>query len=418
MKKTILVLLVMLFAAIMIFAQGSEEAQSETRPKVVKLKVWYSISGANGKFFESQVQSFLTDHPEIEVELTYTGSYVDSATKISAAKLAGEAPDMVFTSASQLYPGEDENFAMETLVKDKEINFSDFQDGVLEYAKYNGKLASLPFAISTQVVYYNKDLVKKAGLDLEKNPPKTWNEFVEVCKKVQVANKDVWGFDTSDGVWLLKSMLYQNGNDVIKKKDDSISPVFDNEKGVEVVTFWRSLVDQKVMPAQQHDNAEKKFLAGSLAFIAATSNRISKWSGSTTFEIGAIEMPYFKNPSVALGGSTCAIITQQKWAEEACWEIMKYLLNTENQTAFALTSGYLPTRKSALEREDVKSYIASSELYSVATKQLSYAWAYTHFGAMGSMDAFFWYALDDIESGKATPTDALKNAAQQLIAEI
>ena len=421
MKKAILIVMVLLLAVTTVFAQGSTEATStteEAKPELVKLKVWYSISGKNGTFFESQVASFLAEHPEIEIELTYTGSYSDSATKISAAKLAGEAPDLVITSASQLYPGEDEDFSMEELVKDSDFDYDDFQSGVLEYAKYNGRLASLPFAISTQVIYYNKDLVKNAGLDLEANSPKTWAEFVEVCKQVQAANSGIWGFDTSDGVWLLKSMLYQNGNTVVQQDGETITPVFDQESGIEVAEFWKSLVDEGVMPAQQHDNAEKKFLAGSLAFIAATSNRISKWTGSTTFEMGAIEMPYFKTPSVALGGSTCAILTQEKWAKEACWELVKYLLNTENQTAFALTSGYLPTRKSSLEREDVKAYIADNELYEVATNQLSYAWAYTHFGAMGSMDAFFWYALDDIESGSATPEEAMKSAAQQLLAEI
>lgn len=419
MKKVILVVLVMMFAVTAVFAQAKSEAVgTETKPEVVNLKVWYSISGKNGTFFESQVASFLEDHPEIKVELTYTGSYADSATKISAAKLAGDAPDLVFTAASQLYTGEDGNFSMEELVKDRDINFDDFQPGAFEYAKFNGRLASLPFAISTQVIYYNADLVKNAGLDLEKNPPKTWSDFVEVCKKVQQANDGIWGFDTSDGVWLLKSMLYQNGNTVVKQEGETIVPVFDEQSGVEVAEFWKSLVIQNIMPAQQHDNAERKFLAGSLAFIAATSNRISKWSGSTTFEMGAIEMPYFKTPSVALGGSTCAILTEDKWKEEACWEVLKYLLNTENQTAFALTSGYLPTRKSSLEREDVKDYISANNLYKVATSQLSYAWAYTHFGAMGSMDAFFWYALDDIESGKATPQQALKNALKQLSEEI
>lgn len=419
MKKAILIGLVLLLVATSVFAEGKTETiKTETKPEVVNLKVWYSISGKNGTFFESQVASFLAEHPEINIELTYTGSYADSATKISAAKLAGTAPDLVFTSASQLYPGEDEDFSMEELVKDSGIDYEDFQPGVLEYAKYNGRLASLPFAISTQVIYYNVDLVKNAGLDLVNNPPKTWAEFVEVCKKVQAANSGIWGFDTSDGVWLIKSMFYQNGNTVVKQEGETITPVFDQESGIEVAEFWKSLVDQNIMPAQQHDNAEKKFLAGSLAFVAATSNRISKWTGSTTFEIGAIEMPYFETPSVALGGSTCAILTQEKWAKEACWELLKYLLNTENQTAFALTSGYLPTRKSSLEREDVKAYIADNKLYEVATNQLSYAWAYTHFGAMGSMDAFLWYALDDIESGSATPAEALKSAAKQLLAEI
>ena len=37
---------------------------------------------------------------------------------------------------------------------------------------------------------------------------------------------------------------------------------------------------------------------------------------------------------------------------------------------------------------------------------------------MGSMDNFFWYALDDIESGKAAPADAMKKAVKETIAEI
>ena len=74
------------------------------------IKVWYSISGTNGQFFESQVKAFAEKYPQIKVELTYTGSYADSATKISAAKLAGNSPDIAITSASQLYTGEDDNF--------------------------------------------------------------------------------------------------------------------------------------------------------------------------------------------------------------------------------------------------------------------------------------------------------------------
>lgn len=420
MKKVIILLIAMLAVTGMVFAQAATEtAPQEARPEVVGIKIWYSISGANGEFFKSQVEAFLAEHPEIKAEeITYSGSYADSATKISAARLAGEAPDMIITSASQLYPGEDGNFRMEELVKDSGINYADFQEGILEYAKYNGRLAALPFAISTPIVYYNKDLVKKAGLDLVANPPKTWDEFVEVCKKVIAANEGITGFDASDSVWLFKSMLYQNGNPVVEQKGETITPVFDNESGIEVANYWKYLVDQGVMAAQQHDTAEKRFQAGTLAFVSATSNRLAKWAGNLGFELGAIEMPYFKTPSVALGGSTVTILTSDKWKEDACWQLIKYVLNTENQTAFSLASGYLPIRKSSLENADVKAYIADSELYAVATKQLSYAWAYTHFGAMGSMDNFFWYALDDIESGKAAPADAMKKAVKETIAEI
>ena len=179
MKKFMVITMVALMVVASVFAQGgAEKTQDEARPEVVDLKVWYSISGSNGTFFEGQVAKFQEAHPEIRIELTYTGSYADSATKIAAAKMAGNAPDMIITSASQIYPGQDGDFSMEELVKDPELDFNDIQSGILEYAKYDGRITSLPFGISTQVIYYNVDLLEKAGLDMEKNPPKTWQELV------------------------------------------------------------------------------------------------------------------------------------------------------------------------------------------------------------------------------------------------
>ena len=398
-------------------AVAAQSAPAELAP--ASLKVWYSISGTNGQFFESQVRAFMEQNPQISIELTYTGSYSDSATKISAAKLAGNAPDVVITSASQLYTGEDDNFQIETDVLDPEFNVADIREGILEYANYRGHLAAVPFSISTQVIYYNKDLAAKAGLDLEANPPKTWDEFLEVAKTIQAAcPKGTYGFDTSDAKWLVKSMLYQNGNDIVSLSDDGkITPLFAQDSGIEVAQFWAKMVSEKIMAVSQHDNAENKFLSGKLVFIAATSNRIAKWAESVQFNIGAIEMPYFKEPRVALGGSTATIMTTDATKHAASWALLKFLLNTENQTAYALTTGYLPIRESSLELPEVQSYMESSDLYSTAIKQLDYSTAYIHFGEMGSMDTQLTWALDDIENG-VDPKRAFQEAEENLIADL
>ena len=398
-------------------APAAAAAPAELAP--ASLKVWYSISGTNGQFFESQVKAFQEKNPQITIELTYTGSYADSATKISAAKLAGNSPDVIITSASQLYTGEDDNFQIETDVLDSEFNVSDIRAGILDYANYRGHLAAVPFSISTQVIYYNKDLAEKAGYDLEANPPKTWEEFLEVAKAIQAASpKGTYGFDTSDAKWLVKSMLYQNGNDIVSLSDDGkITPLFAEESGIEVARFWAKMVDEKIMAKSQHDNAENKFLSGNLVFIAATSNRIAKWAESVQFNIAAIEMPYFKEPRVALGGSTATIMTTDPTRHAASWALLKYLLNTENQTAYALTTGYLPIRESSVELPEVQAYMAESDLYATAIKQLDYSTAYVHFGEMGSMDTQLTWALDDIENG-TDPKRAFQDAVENLIADL
>ena len=213
-------------------------------------------------------------------------------------------------------------------------------------------------------------------------------------------------------------MLYQNGNEIVSLSDDGkITPLFAEESGIEVARFWAKMIEEKIMAKNQHDNAENKFLSGKLVFIAATSNRIAKWAESVQFNIAAIEMPYFTEPRVALGGSTATIMTTDPVKHAASWALLKFLLNTENQTAYALTTGYLPIRESSVDLPQVQAYMAESDLYATAIKQLEYSSAYVHFGEMGSMDTHLTYALDDIENG-VDPKRAFQEAAENLIADL
>lgn len=421
MKRIASVTLMLLAVGALLFATGSKET-STTRPDVVKLQVWYAMSGASGETFLAQAQAFDAAHPEIELELTYSGSYADTATKVSAALLSGNAPDVAVMGAGQLYTGGRGNFAMEELVKDPEFNVGDIYPGMLEYGLYEGRIAAVPYGISTQVLYYNKDILDAAGIDIS-NPPQTWAEFFEIAKLAQQKgniNKvsDFYGFDTSDGVWLFKSMLGQNGNSVVKNENGKVRPAFNDQKGVQVAETWKKFVDEGVMPAGQHDNAEKKFLAGNLAFIAATSNRVARWNGNTGFTLGAIPMPGFTQKSLALGGNVIVILTEDQFKQDAGWELVKYVMAEPNQTAFALTSGYLPVHKSALDNPEAQALLATNPMYKVAFDQLGNTWAYYHFSEMGTMDSIFWYALDEIEKNVLTPSAALNKAADSLVKEI
>ena len=52
------------------------------------------------------------------------------------------------------------------------------------------KICAIPYNISTPVMYYNKDLFEKSGLDPD-SPPTTWEELLETAKAI---TKDVGGY--------------------------------------------------------------------------------------------------------------------------------------------------------------------------------------------------------------------------------
>jgi sn-glycerol 3-phosphate transport system substrate-binding protein len=62
-------------------------------------------------------------------------------------------------------------------------------------------MLSFPYNSSSPILYYNKDIFKKAGLD-ENNPPKTWNEVWDAAKKIKSSGAAPCGFTSTWLTWI------------------------------------------------------------------------------------------------------------------------------------------------------------------------------------------------------------------------
>lgn len=404
-------------------AKPTEAAATPKPVEKVKISLWYAVSGASGDAFKALVEKYAASQPQVEIELSYSGSYADTATKVSAALTSKTEPNVALMSAGPLFTGARGNYYIEEKINEPGFNKDDFFQSGWDYSKYNGKVCAVPYGISTPILYYNKNILDKAGIDVSK-PPKTWEELYEMAKKAQkdgnINNSaDFWGFEVKDVPWLFKTMLNQNENTVINvDANNKITPAFGDDKAVEVATWWKKMVDDKVMPAAQHANAEKTFLAGNAAFIVSSSNRISKWITEKTVSAGAFPMPYFKKQSVALGGNVLVLFNKDEKADNASWELIKFLVDAQNQTEFALQTGYLPIRKSGLELDVAKKALAENPMFKIAFDQMSYSWSYWHFEQMGTMDSILADTMEKIEKNTMSPKDALTDAVKQLNKEM
>ena len=216
------------------------------------LQVWYAVSGTSGEKFTALSKEFDDQSDLVDLELSYSGGSADTATKVSAALLTNTQPDVALMYAGPLYTGGRNDYAMEELMKREGFGMDDIFPGMLDYCTYMGQgICAVPFGISTQVMYYNKTLLEKAGVDMT-NPPKTWQEFYDLCADLltKVEGDDFTAFDVSDAPWLFKSMLKQNGCEiVVQGEDGKIQPVYNNEAALEVTDFWYSLVTSGIMAA-------------------------------------------------------------------------------------------------------------------------------------------------------------------------
>lgn len=110
----------------------------------------------------------------------------------------------------------------------------------------SGKYVFVPVSYYWWAVYYRKDIFNKLGL----KEPKTWDEFLAVCKKLKDAGytpivnaaKETW----PQGGWFDFLDMRVNGPAFHKDLTDGKIPYTD-ARVKKVFTYWRQLVDNKYL---------------------------------------------------------------------------------------------------------------------------------------------------------------------------
>ena len=114
--------------------------------------------------------------------MQFTGSYNDTLNKTKA----GNAPHVFHSydvgTLQLVHSGI--ITPIEDIAEWDPINWDEFFAPVSSYYTVSGRHYSMPFNSSTPLLYYNKSLFKKAGLDPEK-PPVTFDEVVAVSRKLK-----------------------------------------------------------------------------------------------------------------------------------------------------------------------------------------------------------------------------------------
>jgi multiple sugar transport system substrate-binding protein len=103
----------------------------------------------------------------------------------------------------------------------KDWAWNDFQSGPVGSTTYKDKVVGVPIITEQEVLYYRKDLLEKAGLQV----PKTMDELEAAAKAIKEQNPGIAGFVARTGksaaVTQFSSFLYSFGGDFITKDDKS-----------------------------------------------------------------------------------------------------------------------------------------------------------------------------------------------------
>ncbi|MFB9947557.1 ABC transporter substrate-binding protein [Rhizobium puerariae] len=348
--------------------------------------------------------AFTRAHPDITVEFRPAyKEYEDAAQRVLREGITGNTPDVTFQGLNRVRVLADKGMAValdDFIANEKDFDAAGYHEGMRAAGASNGKVYGLPFAISLPIVYYNMDLVRKAGLE-ENNLPKTWNEIIELGKKIQ-SQGEADGVEvewTITGNWLWQSLDFGYGGSMLN--DDETKVAFTDEAGKKAIDTLGRLATEAKSPNMSSNDMFAAFSAGKLGILVTSTARVNAISRQigTKFEFKTGTYPDLK-PGVSrlpAGGNVAIITSKDKEKQKAAWEFLKFATGPEGGAIMVKTTGYMaPNNKAA---DLLKDFYEKNPNQAVALSQLAYLTG--------------WYAFPGDNGLKIT--DVIKDRLQSIM---
>ncbi len=397
-------------------------------PSSVTLTFYYPVAvpGPITQIIDGYIAKFEQQNPNIKVNAVLSGGYPDTLTKIETTiKGGGTPPDVAVMLSTDLYSLVDSN-AIQPL--DDYINTaggssftSDFYPAFLANSNYQGHIWSLPFQRSTPVLYYNKDMFQAAGLD-PSHGPANFAEMVADAQKLTKTdasgNTTTWGLEiSSDGIpyWLFQSFVIGGGTNVVGSAPNQV--MFNTPQVAQALQDFADLsTKDKVMPTGilQWANMPNDFVNGKAAMIWHSSGSLTNILKQAKFNVGVSYTVGEKGYGAPTGGGNIYMLKGIPADHQAAaWKFIQFMTSTDIQADWSINTGYIPGRKSSMDTQAMKDYIAKTPQAAVAPQGLQYAGAELAAHDNAQIQKALGDAVQAVLTGKSTPADALAAAQQQ-----
>lgn len=239
MKKLLSLALVVMMCLSLIpaMAEGTTEGKTE-------IVVWNQIfEDWNRAWCEEKVAEFNADPNQ---KYYVTQEFIDGGAwdeKMAAARAAGTMPDVYLQAYNHLAWGVANEYYLPLDDLIAQEAWDDLYDNIKDMVTINGQSYAYPQLLEPAVVmYYRKDLLEEAGL----NVPKTWDEFAAAAKALNT--DDMYGA-TMNYEWSMWGWEYGAGSHW-PISDDWSEANCQDQGYIDLLNFIGGLYEEEVVPLQ------------------------------------------------------------------------------------------------------------------------------------------------------------------------
>ncbi|UYO39681.1 sn-glycerol-3-phosphate ABC transporter substrate-binding protein UgpB [Rhodopseudomonas palustris] len=326
---------------------------------------WHAMSGELGRQLEKLAADFNASQSDYRVVATYKGNYTQTVTAAIFAFRSSSQPAIVQVNeiaTATMMAAKGAVYPVYELMRDESEVFSpaDYLPAVTGYyTDLDGNMLSFPFNASTPILYYNKTLFRRAGLDPEA-PPATWPDVGTMAKRLIDAGATC-GFTTSWPSWVHIENFSAYHDLPLATRSNGLGGldaelVFNNPAVVRHIAQLADWQKTKIFDySGRATAAEPRFQQGDCGIFIGSSATRADILANAKFDVGYGRLPYWPDIAGApqntiIGGATLWVLRGRTAGEyKGAAKFFAYLSKPEVQAAWHQHTGYLPITKAAYD---------------------------------------------------------------------
>lgn len=400
-----------LVGATLLAAELSAPAHAET-----KINALFMAQAAYSEAdVRAMTESFTKANPDVSVNLEFV-PYEGLHDKTVLAQGSGGGYDVVLFDV--IWPAE---YASNKVLLDVSDKITpEMKSGVLPGAwttvEYEGKRYGMPWILDTKYLFYNKEILEKAGIT---NPPKTWAELSEQAKIIKdkglLATPIAWSWSQAEAAICDYTTLV-SAYDGSFIKDGK--PVFQTGGGLDALNYmvesYKSGLTNPNSKEFLEEDVRRVFQNGEAAFALnwtymynmANNPKDSKVAG----KVGVVPAPGVEGKSKvsAVNGSMGLGITSTSKHPDEAWKYITFMTSQATQNQYAKLS--LPIWTSSYDDPAVSK--GQEELIAAAKTGLAAMYPRPTTPKYQELSTALQQAVQESLLGQEEPEAALKTAAE------
>ncbi len=407
------------------FSFSAFSAQAAT-----EIQFWHAMQSALGERVKGLAERFNASQSDYKIVPVFKGSYPETMTAGIAAYRAKSAPHIlqVFEVGTATMMGAKGAIKpVEEMMKEagEKFNGKAYIPAVAGYySSAKGQMISFPFNSSTTILYYNKDMFEKAGLD-SSNAPKTWNDVMNAAVKLKTSGATQCAYTTGWPSWVHMENFAAWHNLPLATKNNGFGG-FDARLTTDTPLMQRHLQNLADWNKQglftyggRTNEAEAKFYGGECAILTSSSGARATIEKSAKFKFGVGTLPYYDDVEGApqntiIGGASLWVMNGKSKEEyKGVAKFFSFLSQPEIQAEWHQGTGYLPITIAAYELTKQSGFYEKNPGTEIPVQQMIVKTTDKsrglRLGNMPQIRDVFAEELEQLLGGKIDAQTALKN---------